>query len=104
MIRPSKTLAAVLPIAVGLIALAGCSHAGGSPKSNSLDGTRWKLTEWAPSSPSRADSTITVSPVRLSPVRFTITAGLRQRPDLGHERRQHLQRLLTRSAPATPSR
>ena len=69
-----KRQAAVVLIAVSLVAMAGCAHGGGSAKSNSLDGTRWKLTEWAPSSPSRADSTITLSPVRLSPVRVTITA------------------------------
>ena len=48
MIRQSKTLAAVLLIAVSLIALAGCL----------LDGTQWRLTEWTLSSLSPADFTI----------------------------------------------
>jgi len=70
MTRSPKTLAVVLLVAVSLIALAGCSHAGGSPKSSSLDGTRWQLTDWMPSSVSRADSIM-----ELSPVHFTITAN-----------------------------
>ena len=49
MIHQSKTLAAVLLIAVSLIALAGCL----------LDGTQWRLTEWTLSSLSPADFTIT---------------------------------------------
>jgi len=54
MIRPSKTLAAVLLVAVSLMALVGCSPAG-SP----LDGTSWRLTEWTLSSLNPADFTIT---------------------------------------------
>jgi heat shock protein HslJ len=54
MIRPSKTLAAVLLIAVSLIALVGCSPAG-SP----LAGTQWRLTEWTLSSLTPTDFTIT---------------------------------------------
>jgi heat shock protein HslJ len=69
MIRQSKTLAAVLLVAGSLIALAGCAHGGGSLKSSALDGTRWQLTDWMPSSVSRADTIM-----ELSPVHFTITA------------------------------
>ncbi len=53
MIHPSKTLAAVLLIAVSLVALAGCLH-DGSP----LDGTYWRLTEWTLSSLNPVDFTI----------------------------------------------
>jgi heat shock protein HslJ len=55
MIRPSKTLAAVLLIAVSLVALAGCLNDG-----SALDGTHWRLTEWTLSSLDPADFTITV--------------------------------------------
>ena len=55
MIRPSKTLAAVLLIAVSLVALVGCS-----PARRPLDGTHWRLTEWTLSSLDPADFTITV--------------------------------------------
>jgi heat shock protein HslJ len=54
MTRRSKTPAAMLSAAVLLVALAGCSSGGGS-----LDGTRWRLTEWTLSSLSPADFTIT---------------------------------------------
>jgi len=54
MIRQTKTLAAVLLVAVPLAALAGCLH-DGSP----LDGTSWRLTEWTLSSLNPADFTIT---------------------------------------------
>ena len=55
MIRPSKTLAAVLLIAVSLVALVGCLNDG-----SALDGTHWRLTEWTLSSLDPADFTITV--------------------------------------------
>jgi heat shock protein HslJ len=54
MIYPSKTLAAVLLVAVSLVALAGCLH-DGSP----LDGTYWRLTDWTLSSLNPADFAIT---------------------------------------------
>jgi heat shock protein HslJ len=54
MIHPSKTLVAVLLVAVPFVALAGCLH-DGSP----LDGTSWRLTEWTLSSLNPADFTIT---------------------------------------------
>ena len=54
MIHLSKTLVAVLLVAVPLAALAGCLH-DGSP----LDGTSWRLTEWTLSSLNPADFTIT---------------------------------------------
>lgn len=53
-IRPAKTLAAVLLIAVGLGAPLGCSPAKGP-----LDGTRWRLDVWTLSSLSPRDFTIT---------------------------------------------
>jgi len=53
-ICPSKTLAAVLLIAVSLMALAGCLH-DASP----LDETSWRLTEWTLSSLNPADFAIT---------------------------------------------
>jgi heat shock protein HslJ len=54
MIRVSKTLVAVVLIAVGFGVQAGCSSAG-----SSLDGTRWKLTGWTLNSLNPADFTIT---------------------------------------------
>ncbi len=52
-----RTLAAVVA-GVALVALAGCSSSGGSSGA-SLDGTRWRLTEWTVSSLNPADFTIT---------------------------------------------
>ena len=54
MIRPLKTIAAVLLVAVSLTALAGCSH-NRSP----LDGTSWRLTDWTLGSLNPADFAIT---------------------------------------------
>ena len=54
MIRPSKTLAAVLLAAASLVALAGCLH-----DESPLDGTSWRLTEWTLSSLNPADFSIT---------------------------------------------
>jgi heat shock protein HslJ len=59
MMRSARTLGAALLVAVSLAALAGCSHAASSPKSNALDGTNWKLTGWTVSSLNPADFTIT---------------------------------------------
>ena len=53
MMHPSKTLAAVLLIAVSLMALVGCR-----PTPSPLDGTYWRLTEWTLSSLNPVDFTI----------------------------------------------
>lgn len=59
MIGRSKTLTAVILIAVSVIALAGCSSDTGSSDGGSLDGTQWRLTEWTLSSLDPSDFTIT---------------------------------------------
>lgn len=60
MIRLSTKLCAVILITVSVVALAGCRLDGGSTRGDTLDGTRWRLTEWTLSSLNPADFMITM--------------------------------------------
>jgi heat shock protein HslJ len=55
----SKRLATVALVATALTALAACSSGGGSAAGASLDGTRWRLSEWTLNSLNPADFSIT---------------------------------------------